>query len=105
MAKYSDLAIANADDLLFGIAPKPLKTRQGLVIGGGTVYPELNFTLPPMIIEAATMPNIYGQYRQIIADATRRAAEMEAPGLVIEFELLPPMTEVPQWGIAADYLL
>jgi methanol--5-hydroxybenzimidazolylcobamide Co-methyltransferase len=105
MAKYSDLEIASADDLLFGLAPKPLKTRQGLVIGGGTVYPELNFTLPPMIIEPSTMPNIFAQYRQIIADATRRAAELETPGLVVEFELLPPMTEVPEWGIEITKIL
>jgi methanol---5-hydroxybenzimidazolylcobamide Co-methyltransferase len=105
MVKYSKLTISNPDDLLFGVSPRPLKTRQGLVIGGGTVYPELNFTLPPMIIEEATIPNIYGQYKQIIADATRRAAELDAPGLVVEFELLPPMTEVPRWGIDITKIL
>ena len=26
--------------------PHPVTTRSGLVIGGGEVYPELNFTLP-----------------------------------------------------------
>ncbi len=105
MERYTKLAITNSDDLLFGIAPRPLKTRQGLTLGGGTVYPELNFTLPPMLIEKSTMPNILGQYRQIITDATRRAAELEAPGLVVEFELLPPMTEVPQWGIDITKIL
>ncbi len=103
--RYTDLAIGNADDLVFGVAPKPLATRQGLSIGGGTVYPELNFTLPPMLIEESTIPAIYAQYRQIIADATRRAAELEAPGLVVEFELLPPMTEVPAWGIDITKIL
>jgi len=105
MAKYSKLAITDANDLLFGVAPKPLKTRQGLTIGGGTVYPELNFTLPPMIIEPSSMPDIFAQYRQIIADATRRACELETPGLVIEFELLPPMTETPEWGTEITKIL
>src|ERR1039457_7387412 len=52
--KYQNLAITNADDLLFGTAPKPLLTRQGLRLGGGLVYPELNFTLPAMEVTAAT---------------------------------------------------
>ena len=56
MAKYSQLAITDPDDLLFGVAPRPLQTRQGLRIGGGTVYPELNFTLPPMLIENIDHP-------------------------------------------------
>ena len=76
-----------------------------MVIGGGAVYAELNFTLPPMLTEPATIPNINAQYRQIITDATRRAAELEAPGVVIEFEQLPPMTEVPQWGIDITKIL
>ena len=47
MRKYSTLAISDPDDLRFGVASQPLTTRSGLVIGGGAVYPEINFTLPP----------------------------------------------------------
>ncbi len=99
MPRYTQLAITNPEDLRFGVAPKPLTTRRGMVIGGGQVYPELNFTLPPMFVEAATMPEIRRQYHEIITGATKRAAELELPGLVIEFETLPPMTEHPEWGI------
>jgi methanol--5-hydroxybenzimidazolylcobamide Co-methyltransferase len=103
--KFKNLAISDPDDLRFGIAPKPLTTRRGLVIGGGEVYPELNFTLPPMFVDASTMPEIRRQYRQIIEGAVRRAAELETPGLVIEFETLPPMTENPQWAIELTQIL
>ncbi len=96
---YQTLAIADPTELIFGIAPKPVTTRSGMVIGGGTVYPELNFTLPPMQIDADTMAEIRRQYGQIIEGALRRAAELEVPGVVIEFETLPPMTEHPQWGL------
>jgi methanol--5-hydroxybenzimidazolylcobamide Co-methyltransferase len=96
---YKSLAISDPLELTFGVAPKPVTTRSGMVIGGGTVYPELNFTLPPMQIEAGTMPEIRRQYEQIIEGALRRAADLEAPGVVIEFETLPPMTEHPQWGL------
>jgi methanol--5-hydroxybenzimidazolylcobamide Co-methyltransferase len=96
---YKSLAISNPLELTFGLAPKPVTTKSGMVIGGGTVYPELNFTLPPMTIDAGTMPEIRRQYEQIIEGALRRAADLEAPGVVIEFETLPPMTEHPQWGL------
>jgi methanol---5-hydroxybenzimidazolylcobamide Co-methyltransferase len=98
MKKFDRLAIANSDDLRFGIAPHPLKTRSGMVLGGGVVYPELNFTLPPMFVEEATMGDIRQQYKEMAAGACQRAAELDAPGLVIEFETLPPMTENPAWG-------
>ena len=96
---YKTLAIADPAELIFGVAPKPVATKSGMVIGGGTVYPELNFTLPPMAIDAGTMPEIRRQYEQIIEGALRRAADLEVPGVVIEFETLPPMTEHPQWGL------
>ncbi len=97
--KYRQLAINNADDLLFGHAPKPLHTRHGLHLGGGLVYPELNFTLPPMEVTAATMPEVVRHYREIITGALRRAAELDAPGVVIEFETVPPMTATPAFGL------
>lgn len=97
--KFRELAIPRADDLLFGTAPRPLVTRQGLRIGGGLVYPELNFTLPTMEVSAATLPVVARHYREIIADALRRAGELEVPGVVIEFETVPPMTETPAFGL------
>jgi methanol--5-hydroxybenzimidazolylcobamide Co-methyltransferase len=96
---YKSLAIEDPLDLIFGVAPKPVTTRSGMVIGGGTVYPELNFTLPPMRIDSSTMPEVRRNYEQIVEDALRRAAELHTPGVVVEFESLPPMTEHPAWGL------
>jgi methanol--5-hydroxybenzimidazolylcobamide Co-methyltransferase len=90
---------AHSSELIFGTAPNAVTTRSGMVIGGGIVYPELNFTLPPMRIDASTMPEVFHNYEQIIEGALRRAAELDAPGVVIEFETLPPMTEHPAWGL------
>jgi len=103
--KYRQLAITHADDLLFGFAPHPVTTRHGLKIGGGLVYPELNFTLPPMEVTAATMPKVARQYHDIITDALRRAAELEVPGVVIEFETVPPMTATPAFGLEIVQIL
>jgi methanol---5-hydroxybenzimidazolylcobamide Co-methyltransferase len=46
--RYRSLAISNPTELRFGVAFKPRKTRHGLIIGGGVVYPKVNFALPPM---------------------------------------------------------
>jgi len=105
MARYQTLAIDSPDALVFGTAPRPLTTRSGLVLGGGTVVPELNFTLPPMTIEEETFPAVRRHYEEIITSAVRRAVELEAPGLVIEFETLPPMTERPAWAAALTGIL
>ena len=52
MPQFISLAIQNLDLFLYGTCPKPVTLKNGLVIGGGTVYPELNFTLPNMIVDA-----------------------------------------------------
>ena len=103
--RFPRLAISNPADLRFGVAPKPLTTRQGLTIGGGLVYPEINFTLPPMFVDQTTMPDVRTQYQQIITGVLHRAVELEAPGLVVEFETLPPMTENPAWAIGLTRIL
>jgi len=103
--QWTSLTIDNADDLLFGVAAHPLATRRGMTIGGGTVYPELNFTLPTMTVEADTLDTVDDHYRRIITDATRRAAELETPGLVVELETVPPMTEHPDWGMRVVNIL
>jgi methanol--5-hydroxybenzimidazolylcobamide Co-methyltransferase len=105
MNQFKQLAIETSSELLFGVAPTPLVTRDGLCIGGGMVYPELNFTLPPMFVDQSTMVEVRAQYQQIIRGALQRAVELEAPGLVVEFETLPPMTENPAWGIELTRIL
>ena len=105
MKRYSGLAIADPAGLRFGVAARPLVTRHGLTIGGGVVYPELNFTLPTISIDAATWPEVCRHYRQIIAGAMQRSVELEAPGIVIEFETLPPMTENPEWAVELTHIL
>jgi methanol--5-hydroxybenzimidazolylcobamide Co-methyltransferase len=105
MPSFSSLAIPHLDDFLYGRSPKPLALANGLTIGGGIVYPELNFTLPGMEISAATMPEVSQQYTQMIGEACERAVELHAPGLVVEFELLPDLTLVPEWGAQVTRIL
>ena len=95
---YTSLTIENSSDLVFGTAPFPLKCGRGLTIGGGQVYPEINFTLPTMEIKENTHESIFKQYSEIIDTIVKRSEILKVPGLVIEFEQLPPMTSNPQLG-------
>ncbi len=102
---FPTLAIAHPDDFLYGRSPKPVALPNGLTIGGGKVYPELNFTLPGMQISVETMPEVRAQYIQMIGEACARAVDLHAPGLVVEFELLPDLTLVPEWGAEITRIL
>ncbi len=95
---FASLAIGTDAELVFGRAPNPLHCGFDLTIGGGEVYPEVNFTLPMIEITVSTWPQILGHYEEIAIQIIRRATALRLPGLVLEFELLPAMTETPEWG-------
>lgn len=102
---FTDLAISQPKDLLYGVSPRPVPCGFDLTIGDGSVYPEVNFTLPTIAIEAETWPKIVTHYEQMANDIVRRSLSLKVPGLVLEFELLPAMTEHPEWGAELTALL
>ena len=102
---FAKLAIGNADDLVFGVAPHPVRCGLGLEIGAGKVYPEVNFTLPTMELTDTTWPQVRAHYEEIGRQVVARAVRLKAPGLVLEFEHLPPMTERPKWGAELTQIL
>ncbi|MCX6145474.1 MAG: hypothetical protein NTZ35_19880 [Ignavibacteriales bacterium] len=95
---FKTLAIPDPQQLMFGRTPKPLICGFGLKLGNGQVYPELNFTLPTMALEETNWAAVVAQYEEIGSIIERAAARLKPPGLMAEFELLPPMTEHPSWG-------
>jgi methanol--5-hydroxybenzimidazolylcobamide Co-methyltransferase len=105
MEKYTSLAVAGLDEFVFGRCPRPLEVGRGLVLGAGTVYPELNFTLPPMHIDDSTMTDVRREYTGMIEQACARAVALDVPGLVVEFELLPDLTLRPEWGAEVTAIL
>jgi methanol--5-hydroxybenzimidazolylcobamide Co-methyltransferase len=97
--KFKELKINKADNLIFGTSPNPVKTPRGLTIGAGIVYPELNFTLPPIEVSKKTQNSIVNQYRQIVVEALERALDLHSNGLILEFETVIEMTKHPEMGI------
>lgn len=102
---FSSLAIPDLESFQFGRSPKPVRCGRGVEIGAGTVIPEVNFTLPPLEIQPDTWPEILRQYTEMIEGVCRRAAELEVPALLVEFETLPEMTVRPEWGLEITRLL
>ncbi len=102
---FSKLAVKDASELMFGKAPAPATCGFKLTVGSGQVYPEINFTLPTMLIEEKTWPAVVEQYQEISEMLVRSAKRLRLPGLMVEFELLPPMTENPAWGAEITKIL
>ncbi len=98
------LAYESPDDLVFGVAKRVVKCGQGVVIGGGEVLPEVNFTLPPMPIRKETLPEVRRRFHEMVTRILQRAIHLSQEMLVLEFEQLYEMTKNPEWGalIASD---
>jgi methanol--5-hydroxybenzimidazolylcobamide Co-methyltransferase len=98
MKTFTTTVYRDLDSFIYGRAQYPVLLKNGMSIGGGTVYPEINFTLPPMTIDKDSMPKVIENYREIITGICERARDLYAPGFVAEIETLPPMTFNPPWG-------
>ncbi|MCS7263656.1 MAG: hypothetical protein NZ805_02350 [Armatimonadetes bacterium] len=92
------LVYDSPDELIFGVAKKPVKCKQGVVIGGGEVLPEVNFTLPPMPLREDNLPEIRHRYREMVTRILQKAVHLRQEALVLEFEQLYEMTRNPEWG-------
>ncbi|GJQ20335.1 MAG: methanol--corrinoid methyltransferase [Bacteroidia bacterium] len=104
MRKRFNSLTLGADALLFGVAGTPLR-RNGVLIGGGKVLPEIKFTLPPMSIEDTPAMEIEAMYREIVTAVCERAVHLGQQSVVVEFELLPPMTVDPPMGESITSLI
>lgn len=62
------------------------------------MVPEINFTLPAIEIVEASWGEIRREYKEMIEAVCCRAVELDVPGLLVEFETLPPMTTRTDWG-------
>jgi methanol---5-hydroxybenzimidazolylcobamide Co-methyltransferase len=103
--RYERLAIADPAQLHYGRAPAPVRCGFDLAIGDGLVFPEVNFTLPAIDIRGETWQEVVANYEEMASGILRRAVALHAPGLVLEFELLPALTDVVEWGAEITALL
>ncbi|RKY76071.1 hypothetical protein DRQ00_09400 [candidate division KSB1 bacterium] len=100
MMSISKLTYQSAEEMIFGSTEHPISCGLGLNIGQGSVYPEINFTLPAVAICSDTLPEILDQYREMVTSILERAVDLQPPGLVLEFEHLPALSSEFELGKA-----
>jgi methanol---5-hydroxybenzimidazolylcobamide Co-methyltransferase len=92
----SEMAYKSADEMMFGTAKKPVKTKRGLVLGGGHVVPEI---VPhPRPGSEKTMKTLLREYERANGDALERCVIVGHPELQIENEHIFQMSHNPKWG-------
>lgn len=96
MKLSSEMAYSSADDMMFGTAKKPVKTKRGAVIGGGHVIPEI--VCHPRPGSEKTMKTLLREYERANGDCLERAVIVGLPTLQIENEHVFQMTHNPKWG-------
>jgi methanol--5-hydroxybenzimidazolylcobamide Co-methyltransferase len=99
MPTFNATAYKDLNDFVYARAAHPVALKNGMVIGGGTLYPEINFTLPTMTIDESTMTEVLRNYKEMLTGICERARDLQVPGFVAEVETLPPMTFNPEWGV------
>jgi len=96
--KYQSLSYRKHQEMIFGTSRYPVKCGFDVSIGSGAVLPEVNYTLPPMEVTPAHLDKILIEYETIINSILSRMVTLAAPGVVLEFEHTPQMTEHVEIG-------
>jgi methanol--5-hydroxybenzimidazolylcobamide Co-methyltransferase len=99
--KYTSMAYANADDMLFGNAKFPVKAGLGLEIGAGYTTPEINYAPRPQA--GKSKEKLIKEYERITTDSMARMVQIGAPSVVLETEHVEQMTNNPEWGGAVAH--
>lgn len=91
------LAYGSASEMMFGTAKQPVQAG-AVTVGGGRVVPEVNFTLPAIAIEEATITAVTDRFADMVRRICERAVALQQDALVLEFEQLFELTKRPEWG-------
>ncbi|NLS76813.1 MAG: hypothetical protein GXY76_06085 [Chloroflexi bacterium] len=92
------IAYDSPKDMLYGLAKYPVVAGHHVAIGGGLVLPEVKFTLPAMLINSETMPQVRAEFQDMVTRILKKSVDLHQESLVVELELLPDLTMHPEWG-------
>ena len=101
VTRFTKMAYAKADDMVFGKAVKPVKAGLGLEIGAGYTTPEVNYAPRPEA--GASKEKLVKEYEKITTDIMARMVQIGAPSVVLETEHVQQMTNNPEWGGAVAH--
>ncbi|MCL2550055.1 MAG: methanol--corrinoid protein co-methyltransferase MtaB [Methanimicrococcus sp.] len=101
VTRYTKMAYANADEMIFGKAKFPVKAGLGLEIGAGLTIPELNYAPRPQA--GVSKEALVKEYERITRDAMGRIVQIGAPAVCLESEHVQQMSNNPSWGAAVAH--
>lgn len=97
MKLTDSMAYGSADEMMFGMAKRPVTTRRGVVIGGGSVIAEV---IPhPRPGSEKTMRTLLREFERANGDVLERCVSIGIPAVVLENEHVFQMTDDPKWGM------
>ncbi|MCQ1535549.1 methanol--corrinoid methyltransferase [Methanosarcina sp. KYL-1] len=99
--RFTKMAYAKADDMVFGKSVKPVKAGLGLEIGAGYTTPEVNYAPRPEA--GASKEKLVKEYERITTDIMARMVQIGAPSVVLETEHVQQMSNHPDWGAAVAH--
>ncbi|WP_406657427.1 methanol--corrinoid protein co-methyltransferase MtaB [Methanolobus sp. ZRKC2] len=94
--RFTTMAYAEADEMVFGKAKKPVKAGLELEIGAGYTTAEVNYAPRPEAGE--TKEKLVNEYQRITKDIMARMVQVGFPSVVLETEHVQQMTNNPTWG-------
>ncbi|MDR0768246.1 MAG: methanol--corrinoid methyltransferase [Methanosarcinales archaeon] len=94
--RYTKMAYANADEMIFGKCKFPVKAGLGLEIGAGYTIPELNYAPRPQ--SSVSTEALVKEYERITKDAMARVVQIGAPAVSLETEHVQQLTVNPAVG-------
>jgi methanol--5-hydroxybenzimidazolylcobamide Co-methyltransferase len=90
------MSYKSPDEIMFGFAQKPVTTRRGVVIGGGSVIAEV---VPhPRPGSEKTLKTLLREFEKATRDILERCINIGIPNIVLENEHVFQMTNDPKWG-------
>jgi methanol--5-hydroxybenzimidazolylcobamide Co-methyltransferase len=101
VTRFTKMAYASADDMIFGKAIKPVKAGLGLEIGAGYTTPEVNYAPRPEA--GVSKEKLVKEYERITTDIMARMVQIGAPAVVLETEHVQQMSNNPDWGAAVAH--
>jgi methanol--5-hydroxybenzimidazolylcobamide Co-methyltransferase len=100
--RYTKMAYANADEMVFGKAKFPVKGGLGLEIGAGYTIPEVNYAPRPQA--GVSKEALVKEYERITKDIMARAVQIGFPAISLESEHVQQMSNNPDWGAAVAHV-
>jgi len=96
MKRFTKMEYESPDEMCFGFAKHPVKTRNGLEIGAGYVNPIIK--VAPKEGSENSKESMVSECRNIAISACQRAVNIGLPSFILEQEHIAQQTANPDWA-------